>query len=701
MRIPSMTVPPTCSFPLCFAAFALFEGCCHSAAAFSPVKVHRSSLSSSSRGGVVDLRLLLAASSFDEEPSDLTFETGYQILKNFVKHGPSWTEADAYYNCTPTPAIYNFTEEEASGSDTEIVFDMLREMAIGAMDDKELPDEYNDTIYESIWAKQCDLDMSNSQGSTQSPPVNMDDILRLIATASFLLPAGAAVSALETVTFTAVKNEIENGFKDAVTASYDAVELTRTSNPYTANRICINANTDGDFLDSVLEPVRSLAFDVTEAMDLYVYPKNVLEADRDMWKKVNETNVTRLTGIALKTSPLSTNITVLGKYGLGGKVFDLLESTEWNLIKNGDEAFPDEVVTSGLSKDPSKSHATFSLFVEVSLTLVKALQVYAWLSLLPNRAFQPDWDGKENGRDFNIYRALYESKNSTDERSGWHVLEYLAENMLVPSSQFMKRFDDSKVIWNIMLERLLEVSFSQHQPAKRNEIWYLDEKKDFRRMYDVKDWNPLGSLDPLFQPHYVLNEVDKTLNLTKILEEDCKNGQVVLEDKSVAEPMLESINSKFHKQGFLRLWLRCKKPKFSFLNLEKFTLESSNRDAVAKRYKGNRKPTYKQTYTFPLTPKAGTDWNETESYNDIFWKLPGKTGDYRCSNVFLDSDEGRSTIGWLGLVLVNYARCYNLQFDVEHETNTFRFSLGALRTHNNTRVDLQETLKVVKKVGDE
>lgn len=680
-----------------FPALLCVTGCSIAAAAFSVdsgrVIVQRRRLSSSR----------LCSSSDGGDSGEFTFAFGLDLLTNFVRYSPSWEEKDGYYQGNFSNLSHDFDKEEYQNSDTGVVFDLLKKRATGSSKgDGDLP-KYTESIYESIWAKGCKLDKTKQKGVWRKPIVSMDDAVKLLTTSSFALPGGAPVSAFENFAWKILDTNMpdtEADFQSVIEEAFGAVEQTRTTNPYTSMTTWINSNTDQGFLNEVLDPVRSLAYDITEAMDLFVYPRDVLEKDPALNETVSQSTVTIMTGIPLKTSETLKKSVVLGEEGLG-QVFALKNNEFWDQIKNGDKSFTEEaVITSGLEKDPTKAFATYSLFMSVSVTLVKALEMHAWLSLLPDAAFRPDWNGTDvDGTVFNKYRALYNSFQDDDSgRAAWKLLEELAEVTLAPTSQFMKRFDDARRIYNELLNRLLQITFSQKRKAHRNKLWYVHDTRDFRRMYDVKGWSLAGQMGSTATAR---KAADGAMNLETILEEDCRDGQVALEDQYVQETKLESVNNKFHIQAFLRLWFRPPSYKWNLRNSVEWARDEAFRAGVAGSYKNNKDPTYKQTYTFPLSPKSSREADEAKPYKDVFWLLPknDKT-DYRDLDVFLQSNEGRSTVGWLGMVLANYARAYNLQFDVQRRTNTFRMSNGVLKKHQKKQKELLDTLQQVKTHGD-
>ena len=95
---------------------------------------------------------------------------------------------------------------------------------------------------------------------------------------------------------------------------------------------------------------------------------------------------------------------------------------------------------------------------------------------------------------------------------------------------------------------------------------------------------------------------------------------------------------------------------------------------VKDSYKRNKDPKYTRKKKFPLKVTGpGRDASESSSdYPDVFWCLPEDGKSLYYPMTFLGSKEGKSSIGWIGFVLSNYLRAYNIAVDLEGDTNTFK-----------------------------
>ena len=190
---------------------------------------------------------------------------------------------------------------------------------------------------------------------------------------------------------------------------------------------------------------------------------------------------------ALKTRPGLTKEYVLDKQQGLGQIFAIEASDTWRKLAGANDEYRHKTIEAELQQNPSYAQATVTAFLHAAVTMITAMQAYAFLYPLPPKAFEPGWDGTNpDGTPYNPIQAIQATKGQTPPANvpinGWDALNTVFDRVN-PSGplSFLSRLKEIDDIWSSIYARLNMVALQTGLAANRHGYWYLETDKSVSR----------------------------------------------------------------------------------------------------------------------------------------------------------------------------------------------------------------------------
>lgn len=360
---------------------------------------------------------------------------------------------------------------------------------------------------------------------------------------------------------------------------------------------------------------------------------------------------------ALKTRPGLTKEHVLDKQQGLGQIFTIEASDTWRKLAGANNEYRNQTIEAELQHNPSYAQATLTAFLHAAVTMLTAMQAYAFLYPLPPKAFEPGWDGKNpDGTPYDPIQAIRATKGQTPPANlpinGWDALNTVFDRVN-PSGglSFIPRLKEIDEIWRIIYARLSAVALQTGLPAHRNLFyWHLETDKSLNRQVSAIDMNNDTRWDIITQ-------------------DVCENNQVAFVDWNL--PTEKFIASYNHFQTHLNAHWEVGTGD-SDLSKTLSTLEIAALGSYVLWLNNNF-----TDLDYPLVyPPVGPQI-VLPALNEVFW-TPASSNDASLNNArqpgFLSTQQGADVCAWLGLILSKYCEAYGFDIDLDKDINTLDFA---------------------------
>jgi VHL beta domain len=496
------------------------------------------------------------------------------------------------------------------------------------------------TIDTAIWYQKADTKLPLPEPSL----FTFDNILSVVGMLSFAIPdvgmfAFAGVGALQQVVDN-VSRELD-----------EKVKLSEVSNPppdpFQHVVDALVAKADSDEVKRDINTIFGQIHAVQAVLNEYLLsPSQFVPSDL----KASRGRPIR----AIKTRPGLTREHILdGQQGLG-QIFAIEASDTWRKLAGADVAYKDMPLDLGFQQNPYYYQATLTAFLHATVTMLTAMQAYAFLYPLPPKAFEPDWDGTNpDGTPYNPIQAIRATKGVAPTgnlpKNAWDALNTVFDRVN-PSGElsFIPRLREVNDIWSIIYTRLSAVALRTGLPANRNGYWYLETDKNLTRQVSGSDLNGMGT--------------DKWDVIT---EEACSNDQVAFLDWNLTTEKFIGSYTRFHTH-LTQNWQVGLGNDFTSGFFSTFEI------AALGPYVQWLNDHFKE-HNYPLIKNSG---DAQEPLNEVFWTA-ASSNNASLNNAnqpgFLSTQQGADVCAWLGFLLSRYCEAYGFDIDLGKDTNTLDF----------------------------